>query len=124
MSGAWLVYSLFVATAVAVGARAAESLGRRLGYPVRWIWAGGMLVTLALADMAPYRGTTAAPPAVSALAAPSPAAATAESWLTRLPRLAATGLRRIKGPAAAALYREPEAANGVLKIVTRGHGTP
>lgn len=52
---AWVLYTLLVSVFVALASRAAESIGRNIGYPVRWIWAGAGLLIIALAATAPTR---------------------------------------------------------------------
>jgi beta-lactamase regulating signal transducer with metallopeptidase domain len=54
---AWMLYTLIVSVLVVLGARAAESIGRSLGYPVRWVWAGALALLIALTVVAPYRRT-------------------------------------------------------------------
>jgi len=57
----WMIYALFVTTLVALAARALESLGRQLGYAVRWVWVGALALTVALVALVPFRAQT--PPA-------------------------------------------------------------
>lgn len=51
----WILYTLAVGGLVAVAARGAEEVGRVLGRPIRWIWAGALLLTLVLAGTAERR---------------------------------------------------------------------
>jgi bla regulator protein blaR1 len=85
MTGAWLLYCAFIAAPLAVAARAAESLGKRLGYPVRWIWACAMGLTLALAALAPFR---AVPRVAGAVSMRVPVAAVATASPSAFDRLA------------------------------------
>jgi TonB-dependent SusC/RagA subfamily outer membrane receptor len=57
---ALLVYGLAVGLLIVVGARAAESLARSAGLPVRWIWFGAMIATLILSLTASLRGARTA----------------------------------------------------------------
>jgi hypothetical protein len=54
---ALIVYGTVVALLVLAGARAAESLARGAGKPVRWIWLGAMLATLGLSFTGASRAT-------------------------------------------------------------------
>jgi beta-lactamase regulating signal transducer with metallopeptidase domain len=75
----WMLYSVTVATLVAAGARAAEWLARMAGYRVRWVWTGGLVLTVGLSvttmlrddAMVAGRGDLAA----LSLSAPTPAGA-------------------------------------------------
>lgn len=52
---AWVLYTLLVSVFVALASRAAESIGRSIGYPVRWVWASAGVLIIALAATAPTR---------------------------------------------------------------------
>jgi bla regulator protein blaR1 len=68
---AWMLYTLVVSCLVVVGARAVEAIGRSIGYPVRWVWIGAMVLTISLAALAPLRSAlptrTVAPVAMNGL---------------------------------------------------------
>lgn len=51
----WMLYAVLVSVLVIFAARSVESIGRSIGYPVRWVWAGAMLLVVALTALAPYR---------------------------------------------------------------------
>ncbi|HTE44476.1 MAG TPA: M56 family metallopeptidase [Gemmatimonadaceae bacterium] len=52
---ALMLYSAFIALIIAAAARAAEWLVRLVGFRVRWIWAGALLLTVALSASALLR---------------------------------------------------------------------
>ena len=85
MIGGWLVYGAFVSLFVALGARAAESLGRLLGYPVRWVWAGALMLTVLVIGVAPFRATAPAeqPPVITASPVGATLVVSHRSWWTR-----------------------------------------
>lgn len=60
MTSAWLLYGIVVGVLVALGARGAQAVGRLAGFPVRWTWAGAIVLTLVLSGLAPYRTSTSA----------------------------------------------------------------
>jgi bla regulator protein blaR1 len=51
----WMLYTVLVSVLVVLGARAIETIGRSLGYPVRWVWTGALVLLVALTALAPYR---------------------------------------------------------------------
>jgi beta-lactamase regulating signal transducer with metallopeptidase domain len=57
MTLAWILYSLLIGTLIAGAARLLEGMVRIAGRPVRWVWAGALALTIALAAMAPQRTT-------------------------------------------------------------------
>lgn len=52
---AWMIYTALVGLGAVVAARAAESLARLLRRPVRFVWVGATVFTVALAAIAPWR---------------------------------------------------------------------
>ncbi len=54
----WMLYALLVSALVAVGARALEEVCRLAGFPVRFLWIGALIATLALVVLAPLRSVT------------------------------------------------------------------
>jgi TonB-dependent SusC/RagA subfamily outer membrane receptor len=67
---AWMLYALLVSVLVAAGAWLMEEVVRQRGGPVRFLWLGALIATVALVALAPLR---TAPPA--ALPAPTVSAA-------------------------------------------------
>ena len=59
MMTAWMMYSAVVGVLVAAAALLLHALRKDSGAPVRWIWAGAMVLTVALTVTAPWRGQTA-----------------------------------------------------------------
>jgi len=55
---AWMLYSALVALVVAASARAAEWLARLGSRGVRWVWLGGLALTMALSVSALWRGSS------------------------------------------------------------------
>ena len=55
MTIAWILYTLVVGLLVAGAARLLEGMLRLAGRPVRWVWAGALGLTIALAVIAPQR---------------------------------------------------------------------
>lgn len=58
---AWMLYLTLVGVLVTLAARSAESIGRALGYPVRWVWAGALVALAIFAAVAPLRNDVYAP---------------------------------------------------------------
>jgi beta-lactamase regulating signal transducer with metallopeptidase domain len=57
MTVAWILYALLVGTLLAAAARLLEGTLRIAAHPVRWVWAGALGLTIALAAIAPTRTT-------------------------------------------------------------------
>src|SRR5437868_3203155 len=79
MTVALIEYGFVVALLTATGAWALESVCRMAGRPVRWVWAGGLVLTVVLVGVAPLRPPSISPPIpvvarTGAVAAGSPAA--------------------------------------------------
>ncbi len=58
MMTAWMMYSAVVGVLVAGSALLVHALRKGRGAPLRWIWAGAMVLTVALTVTAPWRGQT------------------------------------------------------------------
>jgi bla regulator protein BlaR1 len=69
---AWMLYALLVSVLVAAGAWLMEEVVRQRGGPVRFLWLGALVATVALVALAPLR---TAPP----VALPSPTVSAAQS---------------------------------------------
>src|SRR5437879_4569347 len=55
MTIVWIAYGLFVGSLIALGARALESVCRIAGRPIRWVWAGALVLSVVLVGLAPFR---------------------------------------------------------------------
>jgi hypothetical protein len=56
---AFMMYAVLVGGLVVVAGRAAEWVFRAMRWPVRWVWAGALLASVALPAAAPLRGSRA-----------------------------------------------------------------
>src|SRR5437879_4686814 len=63
MTIVWIAYGLFVGSLIALGARALESVCRIAGRPIRWVWAGALVLMVVLVALAPFRPASMSPPA-------------------------------------------------------------
>jgi len=61
MMTAWMLYSAVAGLLVAGSALLLHALRKGSGAPLRWIWAGAMVLTVALTVTAPWRGQTSVP---------------------------------------------------------------
>ncbi|HVH13401.1 MAG TPA: hypothetical protein VM759_10130, partial [Longimicrobium sp.] len=61
MIAAWMLYALLVSVLMALGAWLLEGAVRMRGGPVRFLWLGALLATVALVALAPLRSTPPAP---------------------------------------------------------------
>lgn len=68
----WMLYSLVVGALVALAARGMEEVCRLLGQPLRWVWAGALVLLLALIATAPSRAPAAPTGTMNALAVEAP----------------------------------------------------
>jgi beta-lactamase regulating signal transducer with metallopeptidase domain len=83
---AWMLYSAVVTAIVAGAGRAAESLARVLGYRMRWIWAGALLLTAFLSVSSALRRvepTSSLTLIASTRQGAAAGAATNPTWLER-----------------------------------------
>ena len=71
----WMLYAVFVTALVALAARALESLGRQLGYAVRWVWVGALALTVVLVALVPFRSQATSAPLLRAVYREAPAGA-------------------------------------------------
>lgn len=102
MTAAWMAYALLVGALVAVAAHALESVFRLAARPARGVWAGAMVLTIALVALAPHR---AAPPdvRVALLRVSSAAAASVEAPRRTLTERFAATLRGARGAVTGAM---------------------
>jgi beta-lactamase regulating signal transducer with metallopeptidase domain len=63
VTAAWIAYALLVGALVALAARGVEGACRLAAWPVRWVWAGAIALTLAFIALAPQRSALRASPA-------------------------------------------------------------
>lgn len=66
MTAAWMAYALVVGALLAIAARGLDGVCRLAAWPVRWVWAGALAITLALIALAPRHATPRPPVAVEA----------------------------------------------------------
>jgi hypothetical protein len=115
----WMLYGALVAALVAAAAAGLEGLFRLGGIPLRFVWTGALLLTLALVALAPGRGTGPAPllskVAITevtvvggAVAAPEP------SLRDALAGMGGEAVRRVRGALGEAGRRVPAGAGSWL----------
>jgi hypothetical protein len=112
-----------------MGAFGAEAVGRLAGKPVRWAWAGAIVLLLALSGLAPYRATAAFDKELAGAHPTSTTTSTtseppAESWAGPLAALLQTvnGARRelvgsVEGGISFARRQLPKSADHYLMIL-------
>ena len=109
MTIAWMLYTLLVGTLIAAAARMLEGMLRITGRPVRWIWAGALGLTLALAAVAPQRtqSNVLSPELLerAKVSSGSNAAAPAHSWSASLLEALRTARSAVAAPVERALAR-------------------
>ena len=67
MLASWMAYASLVATALAIASLAFERLAATRRWPLRWIWAGALALSVALPIVSALRPATPAPDAVATM---------------------------------------------------------
>ena len=97
MIASWMLYALLVSVLLAAGAWLLEGAVRLRGGPVRYLWLGALLATVALTALAPLR-TSPAPLLPSVALARTPGADGAAEVRPEGPAALAARVLRRRGP--------------------------
>jgi bla regulator protein BlaR1 len=124
MTVGWILYAILIGTLVAGGARAVEEVCRLSGAPLRWMWIGSMVLTVALVGIAPYRADIPTPDlslgdavSVDAVLRVEEGAALHSGPLAALERVRDDVRDRLQGGIAAADRLVPARLDGALGVL-------